>query len=50
MARNDCDPDSVHGPYQQTLFLGCSVLGFTATSGWNGQTSELTIELMEDDC
>ena len=50
MARNDCDPDSVHGPYQQTLFLGCSVLGFTATAGWNGQTSELTIELMEDDC
>ena len=50
MAQNRCLPDSIYGPYKQTLFLGCSVLGFTASAGWNGQNSEITIELVEDPC
>ena len=41
---------STFGPYEQTLFLGCSVLNFSASAGWNGQTSELTIDLAEDIC
>ena len=50
MAQNLCGPQSIYGSYQQTLFLGCSVLGFTASAGWNGQQSEITIELVKDDC
>jgi len=50
MASKVCTPDNLYGPYEQTLFLGCSVLGFTASAGWGGQTSEVTIELVEDTC
>ena len=47
---NSCTPQNVYGPYEQTLFLGCSILNFTASAGWNGQTSELTVDLAQDDC
>ena len=50
MASTTCTPQSLYGPYEQTLFLGCSVLGFTATAGWGGQTSEVSVELIEDTC
>ena len=45
-----CTPENIFGPYEQTLFLGCSVLGFTATAGWGGQATEVTIELVQDKC
>ena len=50
MASKICTPANLYGPYEQTLFLGCSVLGFTASAGWGGQASEVTIELVEDTC
>ena len=52
MATNECSVvnPAVYGPYKQTIFLGCSVLGFTATAGWNGQNSEVTVELAQDTC
>ena len=50
MAQNNCTPSTVYGPYSQTLFLGCSVLSFNANAGWNEQSSEVTIELVQDPC
>ena len=47
---NECVPQNVYGPYEQTLFLGCSVISFSASAGWNGQSSELTVELVADNC
>tara|TARA_Y100000593_G_scaffold78548_1_gene145971 strand:+ start:2017 stop:6522 length:4506 start_codon:yes stop_codon:yes gene_type:complete len=47
---NECVPQNVYGPYEQTLFLGCSVISFSASAGWNGQASELTVELVADNC
>ena len=42
-------PDqSIYGPYDQTLFLGCSILDFSVSAGWNQQASELTVNLAED--
>jgi hypothetical protein len=49
-AANLCEPASIYGPYQQTLFLGCSVINFSAGVGWNEQVSELTVQLVEDPC
>ena len=45
-----CTPQSVFGTYVQTQFLGCSVLDFSVSAGWNGQASELTVELAQDPC
>ena len=59
MAVNECGDEtgynakelrSIYGPYRQTLFLGCSVLSFSASAGWNGQNSEVTVELARDEC
>jgi hypothetical protein len=50
MAYNTCSPARIYGPLPQTLFLGCSVLSFSATIGWNGQASNLTVELVQDTC
>ena len=50
MTQNLCSPQPVYGPYEQTMFLGCSVLSFSATAGWNGQSSEVNIELVQDTC
>ena len=50
MTQNLCTPQPVYGPYEQTMFLGCSVLSFSATAGWNGQSSEVNIELVQDTC
>jgi hypothetical protein len=38
-----------HGPFNQTLFLGCSVVNFNANLGWGGEASSLTVSLVEDD-
>jgi len=38
-----------HGPFNQTLFLGCSIVNFNANLGWGGEASSLTVSLVEDD-
>ena len=43
-----CTPQSVYGPYYQTRFCGASIMNFTVTAGWNEQSSELTVNLVED--
>ena len=48
--KNDCSPSNVYGSYQHTLFLGWSVMDFTATAGWNEQYSTLTVKLVQDPC
>ena len=50
MTQNLCTPQPIYGPYKQTVFLGCSVLSFSATAGWNGQSSEVTVDLAQDTC
>ena len=50
MPKNNCAPQNVYGPYRQTIFLGCSVLSFSASAGWNGSASEVTVELAPDPC
>lgn len=35
---------------QQTLFLGASIKGFQCSLGLNGQTSTLTVSVVEDNC
>jgi len=48
--KNSCTPQSIYGGYTQTLFLGMSVLDFSATAGWNEQASTVTIKLVKDEC
>ena len=50
MTKNTCTPQRIYGPYEQTLFLGCSVLSFTAQAGWGDQISEVTVEIVQDPC
>ena len=50
MAYNLCGPSSLYGPEEQTIFLGISVLTFTASVGWNEQVSQLNVQLVEDPC
>ena len=50
MTKNTCTPQRIYGGYEQTLFLGCSVLSYTAQAGWGDQISELTVEIVEDPC
>lgn len=37
------------GPYNQTLFLGCSVVNFNVNLGWGAEASSLSVSLVEDD-
>jgi len=48
--KNSCTPQSVYGGYTQTLFLGMSVIDFSATAGWNEQASSVTVKLVVDEC
>ena len=50
MAINNCTPPRIFGPPAQTIFLGCSVKDFNLTAGWNEQASNLTVNLVQDDC
>ena len=50
MTQNLCAPQNVYGSFDQTLFLGCSVLSFNASAGLNEQSSELTVDLVKDPC
>jgi hypothetical protein len=45
-----CDSTTLAGPFSQTLFLGCSVVSFTANAGWGGETTNLTVRLIKDTC
>lgn len=48
--KNVCLPENVYGGFDHNLFLGCSVMSFSASGGWNEQVSELTVQLVEDTC
>lgn len=50
MSQNLCTPQNKYGSFDQTLFLGCSVLSFSANAGLNEQSSEVTVELAQDPC
>ncbi len=39
-----------YGGFEHTLFLGCSVKGFSSSVGWNEQVSEITVQLVQDTC
>lgn len=41
-------PIEMVGPYNQTLFLGCSVIDFNSNLGWGADSSTLTVSLVED--
>ena len=45
-----CLPINLVGPFQQTMFLGCSIASFSASVGWSSQASELTVQLVQDPC
>lgn len=48
MSQNLCTPARIYGEFSQTLFMGLSVMSFSASIGWNGQQSEVTIQLVYD--
>lgn len=50
MPKNTCTPQRIYGSYEQTLFLGCSILSYTVSAGWGDQNSELTVEIVQDPC
>ena len=39
----------IHGPFNQTLFLGCSIVNFNVNLGWGAENSTLTVSLVNDD-
>jgi hypothetical protein len=39
-----------YGGFEHTLFLGCSVKGFSSSIGWNEQVSEVTVQIVQDTC
>ena len=45
-----CTPANIYGPFEHTLFLGCSIKGFNCTVGWNEQTTSISVDLIEDPC
>ena len=45
-----CGPQNITGPVEHTLFLGCSVVDFSCTMGWNEQASSIDVTLVEDPC
>ena len=49
---NNCGGDGTEqievGPFNQTLFLGCSITDFNMTIGWGAEASTLSVSLVED--
>lgn len=41
-------PETISGPYNQTLFLGCSISNFNCNLGWGAEQSTLSVSLVED--
>ena len=50
LGQNNCTPARIFGPLRQTIFCGCSVQSFNVSAGWNEQPSQLTVNLVYDDC
>ena len=48
--KNICTPENIFGGFDHTLFLGCSIVGFSASQGWNEQVAEITVQIVEDTC
>jgi hypothetical protein len=48
MAYSLCDNIAIHGPFNQHLFMGCSVESFSVSVGLNEQQGELSVQLVED--
>lgn len=48
--KNSCVPQSIYGSFAHTMFLGSSVRSFDVSGGWNQETSELVVELVDDPC
>lgn len=46
---NPCStPETVAGPFPQTLFMGCSVKSFNLNLGWSAEPSSCTVKLAVD--
>ena len=45
-----CEPASMFGPKEQTIFLGASIQSVSCSLGWNEQQSSITVTLVEDNC
>lgn len=43
-------PQKIVGPFDQIIFLGCSVTTATMSLGWGGESSTLQVSLIEDFC
>ena len=41
-------PPEITGPFNQTLFLGCSIVDFNANLGWGADSSTISVNLIED--
>lgn len=50
MVKNACSPQRIYGTYQHTLFLGLTVQDFSASVGWDQQSTTMAINLVLDDC
>ncbi len=48
MAHNLKTPQNIYGPFQHTLFLGCSVQNFSVSAGFNGESTNLTVNIVTD--
>lgn len=48
LGQNLCSPPRIYGPVAQTLLCGCSIKSFSASAGWNEQSSNVTVELVPD--
>ncbi len=48
--KNICTPASIGGPLTHTMYLGCSIMSFSTSMGWNEQGTSLTVTLAEDTC
>ena len=50
MVQNNCTPQRIYGGFEQTLFLGLTVIDFSASVGWDQQSTTMAIKLVNDNC
>ena len=50
MAQNNCTPQRIYGDFEHTLFLGLTVVDFSASVGWDQQSTTMAIKLVNDNC
>ena len=48
MVQNNCTPQRIYGDFEQTLFLGLTVVDFSASVGWDQQSTTMAIKLVND--